>query len=796
MSAGRIWFSIALTIASLCGIWLLFSIVTLISTPYVGVKAHWNTAQMHWEVDSLDSAGPAATAGLLVGDRLVRIDDVTLTPLDLAQDPMAFGYWPKEYWQRKKLIFNTIRIGHPVRTQILRNGANRTITLIPGKMPVWRQWRLVPLTLVIVFSLGLGLLVWRKQNNVCGLLSAVNGIAVAGGLVSALLVQHEWSIDVELLQSYTQAAHSLSFVIFTLFAHIGLVFPRPLPILHRLPMLPYAIYLVAGTAVLLDLSHKLPDTSAMATHATVCLGFLIAGSLALLMNFFKLRDPIEKLQVRGLVFALCIGYSYVAAAALYVSAWHGDPFWHFIAVFGSSVLAQGAFALAIARYKILKLDRLIDNTVLFFVLIAVFYVLDLAVTGIIGWMAPEWMRWRLSASLLLFGLISLYIPIRSRVITFIKRKLRGADYNAENIVRRFLAGDMAASDERNIVSGLYETLNDTFYPHGIAIYLRNKKNSFSLFQGSEDNVGTEHWEYLLRDPGKPLQLAETTQAISHPYSAGLLAPIQHGRQLMGYVVLQNKRSDKIYTEQDANLTQTLCSQTAMVLYYQEHLRKKELRCVNLEQEREVLAREIHDGVGASLTTIMRLSQANELLMDKSLVSINIVDAIKQSALAGMHSIRVNLWSLDEENNRLADVIDYLERQVITPGLRRARIEVQLHNDAKIGEIELSFRQRTAVVRCVQEWVQNILKHANCSAVIFRIKQQNGFLELSIEDNGVGFLVSTIPRGHYGMNNLRKRLADVGGQIEWFSRPGHGTKSILSLPCLSESNTMETAGNAQ
>ena len=81
---------------------------------------------------------------------------------------------------------------------------------------------------------------------------------------------------------------------------------------------------------------------------------------------------------------------------------------------------------------------------------------------------------------------------------------------------------------------------------------------------------------------------------------------------------------------------------------------------------------------------------------------------------------------------------------------------------------------------MKEALNNVVRHAQATAVEFSISAQAGVLKIEITDNGVGFDPAAEPGGH-GVGNLQKRLEALGGKCQIESQPGSGTTISLNLP---------------
>jgi signal transduction histidine kinase len=97
-------------------------------------------------------------------------------------------------------------------------------------------------------------------------------------------------------------------------------------------------------------------------------------------------------------------------------------------------------------------------------------------------------------------------------------------------------------------------------------------------------------------------------------------------------------------------------------------------------------------------------------------------------------------------------------------------------------LPLNEAQETTLYRVAVEALNNALKHAEATAVTVRIKQQNGAVTLTIEDDGCGFAETAVPHhGGVGLHSMQERARQLGGELVIESKVSEGTAVTLRLP---------------
>ncbi|KFA92259.1 sensor histidine kinase [Archangium violaceum] len=197
---------------------------------------------------------------------------------------------------------------------------------------------------------------------------------------------------------------------------------------------------------------------------------------------------------------------------------------------------------------------------------------------------------------------------------------------------------------------------------------------------------------------------------------------------------------------------------------------KELAVV---EERSRLAREIHDGLGASLSSM--IIQAEYILgmaRDDSLRSE--IQELKNTAEESIEELRRNLQMMREDFELTQGLEDYVK----TFGLRT---QVDLRFERTGLPRKLSPDAQLALFRILQECLSNAVKHAQPRQVQVKLDYELDNVHLSVRDDGKGFEPKQTPRGHYGLLNMRERAMKLGGTLIVDSAPGNGTRVSFSLP---------------
>ena len=196
------------------------------------------------------------------------------------------------------------------------------------------------------------------------------------------------------------------------------------------------------------------------------------------------------------------------------------------------------------------------------------------------------------------------------------------------------------------------------------------------------------------------------------------------------------------------------------------------------QERNRLARELHDTLAHSLSGVTVQLEAVQALWDVEAANARrILDQALQSTRSGLTEARRALQSLRAsplEDLGLALAVSDLAESVAARANFKLDLNVQNHLENISPEVE------QCVYRVVQEALTNVARHAEARSVRVVLVRENRELMLTIADDGHGFDPATVNGTHYGLRGLRERAEMVGGTLEVDSEPQTGTTVRLMI----------------
>jgi signal transduction histidine kinase len=251
-------------------------------------------------------------------------------------------------------------------------------------------------------------------------------------------------------------------------------------------------------------------------------------------------------------------------------------------------------------------------------------------------------------------------------------------------------------------------------------------------------------------------------------------PLALKDRVIGMLMLSH-RQPAHYTERHASLVGAISSQVAVAI---ENARLYEqAQQLAAVEERQRLARELHDSVSQALYGIALSATAAQTLMGQEPTPARVrVDFVMSQAQAAMAEMRALIFELRPESLAEEGLVVALLKQADALAARYGlRVATELAE-----EPVLSLPEKEAFYRIAQEALHNVVKHAQATEVVLRLTSGTDSTVLEIGDNGVGFDASRRFPGHMGLVSFAERAASIGGQVEVDSRPGAGTRVRVSL----------------
>ena len=266
---------------------------------------------------------------------------------------------------------------------------------------------------------------------------------------------------------------------------------------------------------------------------------------------------------------------------------------------------------------------------------------------------------------------------------------------------------------------------------------------------------------------------------AHPVLTDFLGmPIIDGDEILGELFLANTCKPGGFTAEDEELVRLLAAHAAIALVnarLYEHSRE-----LSIVEERNRIARELHDAVSQKLFSLRLTADAASALLERD----------PKRAAEELTTVRRLAAEASRELRTI--VVGHRPPELAGDGLDRAlRKQIELLDRVHAPDLhftgsgcvpKLTEQGQEVVYRIAQEALHNALRHANATRIDVTLTADVDVTVLRVTDDGVGFLpASTVAGRRLGLTSMRQRAAEAGGTLTVTSEPGGGTTIRLAVP---------------
>lgn len=265
----------------------------------------------------------------------------------------------------------------------------------------------------------------------------------------------------------------------------------------------------------------------------------------------------------------------------------------------------------------------------------------------------------------------------------------------------------------------------------------------------------------------------------HELSVSLLA-LERGNYRTETVFSEHDEFDEITNritelgkrfEEQARLFQKLTNERASW--------NEEMKQEAISQERQRLARELHDSVSQQLFAMsMMMSAINEQqnsFSDETRGQLSLVETMIVNAQSEMRALLLHLRPVQLEGKKLEEGIHEL--------LTELSAKQQMKIDWHVESIALEKGVEDHLFRIIQEVISNTLRHSKAKHMELRLRRIEGYALLKLLDDGVGFDVNVRKAGSYGLSSIQERVQEIGGLLKIMSLPNKGTQIEVKVPII-------------
>ncbi|MBW4623084.1 MAG: PAS domain S-box protein [Cyanosarcina radialis HA8281-LM2] len=207
---------------------------------------------------------------------------------------------------------------------------------------------------------------------------------------------------------------------------------------------------------------------------------------------------------------------------------------------------------------------------------------------------------------------------------------------------------------------------------------------------------------------------------------------------------------------------------------------KQAQVASILEERNRMAREIHDTLAQAFTGILaQVGAANQVLTDDLEATGAHLDSIEELARTGLTEARRSVVALRPQLLEEGSLQSALHRLVAQ--LRTAAMDTTLYYEIEGAVYALPTEVESNLLRIGQEALTNATRHANADEIRVELVYDRDRVCLRVKDNGQGFGVGSIPSSEgFGLLGMSERAERIGAQLTIRSQPGQGTEIIVTV----------------
>jgi len=373
----------------------------------------------------------------------------------------------------------------------------------------------------------------------------------------------------------------------------------------------------------------------------------------------------------------------------------------------------------------------------------------------------------------------LAVEVRERLATEESLRRRVAELDSLQRITQTLAGraelGRAIDEASRAITGLFKA-------RYARVYLLSEEAAGALGAAIIDRAVVEqatgqHGPVAVDAPAWPGLSADLRDQVAAQGIAHLLVvPLIARSEMVGVLSIARDEDGSAFSINDQQLGRTVADALGAVIQ-NDLLHRKETKEA-AEEERQRLARDLHDAVTQSIYSASLIAEALPAVWkrepDEGLRTLETLRRLVRAALAEMRTL---LFELRPATLDAAPLDTLLQRLGDSLG-GQAQIPVDIHVDE---DVSLPRDVKLVFYRVAQEAFSNIGKHARATRVTAVVGAQGGGAMLTVRDDGNGFDPGAVSGDHMGLRIMRERLDRVEASLAVDSAPGRGTTVTVVWP---------------
>lgn len=261
----------------------------------------------------------------------------------------------------------------------------------------------------------------------------------------------------------------------------------------------------------------------------------------------------------------------------------------------------------------------------------------------------------------------------------------------------------------------------------------------------------------------------------------LYAPLVMDDEMVGLFIFGRSRT-RSFSEEDLQSAATIANQLAVILKTKQLITEQE-KAVILE-ERNRIARDIHDGVAQSLAgAVMKLETAERKFYKLPDEALHLIQDSREKLRMSLKEVRESIYALRPYPTERVGLI-----AAITARIQSLTHEhsLDIHLETRGAEYPLSSMVEKIIFDTFQESMQNAIKHSQSNRIEILLSYQKEHMLLRVKDDGVGFslfqaMIKARKQPHFGILHMNEAAEKIHASLQIDSREGEGTEITLTVP---------------
>ncbi len=333
------------------------------------------------------------------------------------------------------------------------------------------------------------------------------------------------------------------------------------------------------------------------------------------------------------------------------------------------------------------------------------------------------------------------------------------------------------NNSKKPVLNYYEIEGEKYFWNETPIFLntQNQSINFVLSQLNFENKLQNFYRYkLLPNQNnwvevKDLNNLNFTQLAPNHYQLLVQSGNNHGAWQNDFLTIPLIVVPKFY--QTDWFKFLIISTLIGILYSFYYARLQRVKVV--QRVRDAISRDLHDDMGATLSSINILNTVVQQRTDKNASTQPLLARINEEVQLLQGKLEEIIWSLRSDRDKLGLLFERLIR-FSSELLEAKNIDFHYEIDEKIKQVGLSMEERRTIYLIAKEAMINIAKYSFAQKATLRLYRNKGKIHLLILDDGIGFDLNA-PREGNGLRNMKTRAAELNADFYFFSAPQQGTK---------------------